>query len=328
MSNTIINPINNTSTATLHTTLQNYCDSKLLSNMKDVLVYHANAVHRPLPHGNGKTVEFWRYNKLGAVTTPLEEAVVPTAQTYSQAKITATIESFGAYLAVSDQLNLTAINFQIAHLTKMLADQAAVSVDTLTRDVMLTGTNVLYSGGKTARASITAEDNLKVDDIRRAVRILEKQGAPKFSRGGKGYYKCIIGPDAKFALQSDPKWLDVANYQQAEKIENGEIGKLYGVIFIETSNNKIYVGAGAPSTSGGSDKADVDTAFVFGDESYATIALGDAGANAHIIAKTFGSAGTADPLNQACTLGWKVDGMKALILNNNWLLRIESAVAA
>ena len=48
----------------------------------------------------------------------------------------------------------------------------------------------------------------------------------------------------------------------------------------------------------------------------------------HIIAKSFGSAGTADPLNQACTIGWKVDGMKALILNGDWLVRVESAVAA
>ena len=324
---TIISPINATTTATLHTTLQNYCDGKLLSNMRDVLVYHANALHRPLPHGNGKTVEFWKYNKLGAVTTALTEATVPTAQTYSQSKITATVDSYGAYLAVSDQLNMTAINFQLAHLTKMLSDQAALSIDTLVRDVMLTGTNILYSGAKTARNALTATDNLKVDDIRRAVRILEKKGAPKFSRGGKGYYKCILGPDAKFALQSDSKWIDVATYQQAEKIENGEIGKLYGVIFIETSINKVYAAAGAAG-SGGTSTVDVDTAFVFGDEAYATVDLGEAGANAHIIAKSFGSAGTADPLNQACTIGWKVDGMKALILNGDWLVRVESAVAA
>ncbi len=318
---TLVDPINQTSTPTLHTTLQNYCDLKLLTNMQDILVYHANAIHRPLPHGNGKTVEFWKYNPLDVVTTPLTEAVVPTAQTYSQSKITAAVDSYGAYLAVSDQLNMTAINFQLAHLTKILSTQAALSIDTLTRDSMLTTTNVLYSGGHTNRAALTATDNLCVDDVRRAVRILEKQGAPKFNRGGKGFYKCIVGPDAKFALQTDPKWVDLATYQQAEKIENGEIGKLYGVIFIETSNNKVFEGEGA----GGSD---VDIAFVFGDEAYATVDLGEAGANAHIIAKPFGSAGTGDPLNQASTLGWKVDGMKALILNTNWLLRVESAVAA
>ena len=320
---TIINPINQTTTPTLHTTLQNYCDSLMLKNMKDILVYHSNAVKRALPHGNGKIVEFWGYDNLKAVTTPLTEATVPTPQTYSQRKITATIDSYGAYLGVSDQLKMTGINMQLTDLTKLLSIQAAKSIDTLVRDVMLTGTNVLYSGGTaTERANLTAENILCVDDIRRAVRILEKNGAPKFSRGGKGYYKCIIGPDAKFALQSDKKWIDVATYQQAEKIENGELGKLYDVIFMETSNNMVYADA-----AGGS-AVDVDTAFVFGDEAYATIGLGEAGANAHIIAKAFGSAGTADPLNQVCTLGWKVDGMKTVILNNSWMVRVESAVAA
>ena len=76
------------------------------------------------------------------------------------------------------------------------------------------------------------------------------------------------------------------------------------------------IGAAASST------LDVDTAFVFGDEAYATVDLGDAGANAHVIVKPAGSAGTADPLNQASTLGWKVDGMKSLILNNDWLVRV------
>ena len=325
----IITSITKSSASGLHTTLQNYCDAKLLSNMKDVLVYWQNAVHRPLPKGNGKIVEFWKYGKLAAVTTALTEGEVPTAQTYTQSKLTATVSSYGAYIATTDMLEMTAINFQMKHLTDMLSNQAALSLDTLVRETMATTTNILYSGGKTARNALTAAaDYLTVADIRKGVRILEKKGAPKFNRGGKGFYKCIVGPDAKYALQSDTLWQDVSKYQQAEKIENGEIGKLFGVIFIETSNNKIATAGGAASTSGGSDNADVDITFMFGDESYATVDLGEAGANAHIIAKNAGSAGTADPLNQAATIGWKIDGMKTIILNNDWLLRIESAVKA
>lgn len=325
----IIGSITKSTQSGLHTTLQNYCDSKLLQNMKDVLVYWSNATHRPLPKNNGKIVEFWKYGKLEAVTTALTEGEVPAAQTYSQSKITATIASYGAFIATTDMLEMTAINYATAHLTKMLSDQAALSLDTLVRDVMLTTTNILYSGGKTARSALTAADDyLTVTDIRKAVRVLEKKGAPKFNRNGKGYYKCIVGPDAKYALQSDSLWQDVTKYQQAEKIENGEIGKLFGVIFIETSNNKVYTKGGAASTSGGTDNADVDISFMFGDESYATVDLGAAGANAHIIAKPRGSAGTGDPLDQAATIGWKIDGMKTLILNNDWLLRIESAVKA
>lgn len=318
---TIVNPANMTTTPTLHTTIQNYADGKLLSNMKDKLVFHANGVQRKLPKNHGQKIEFWKYIKLGAITDPLQEGTVPEAQTFSQSKIEATIDSFGGYLATTDKLSMTMIDYQTQQLVNLLSDQAALSIDTIVRDVMLKTTNVLYSNGKTARNALGAADMLTVDDVRRAVRILDKKGARKFTRGGKGYYKCIVGADAVYALQSDPKWVDVATYQQAEKIENGEIGKLYGVIFIDTSNNKIYEGAGASG-------ADVDTAFVFGDESYAVVGLGETGDNAHVIMKGLGSSGVADPLDQISTVGWKVDGMTALVLNPDWLVRIESGVAA
>lgn len=317
---TLIDPVNQTTTPTLHTTIQNYADTKLLKTMEEKLVYHANAVKRVLPKNHGKKMEFWKYVKLNAVTDPLTEGTVPAAQTISQAKIEASIDQYGAYIATTDMLALTMVDYETARLTTLISDQGALSIDTLVRDTMLTTTNVLYSNGKTGRAELDSGDPLTVDDIRRAVRILEKKGAPKFYRNGKGFYKCIIGADAKFALQSDTKWIDVATYQQAEKIENGEIGKLYGVIFIETTNNKQYPTEGAGS-------APVDASFVFGDEAYAVIGLGEAGDNAHVVVKPHGSAGTADPLNQVATIGWKVDGMAAVILNNDWLIRVESGVA-
>lgn len=317
---TIISPINQTSTPTLHTTLQNYADAKLLKNFEDKLVYHVNGVKRTLPKNHGQKIEFWRYVKMGVVTDPLVEGTVPEAQTVSQAKIEATIQAYGGYIATTDKLSETMVGYQEKHLVDLTSDQGVLSVDTVVRDVMLTTTNVLYSGGRAARNALTADDSFKVDDVRRAVRILEKKGAPKFSRGGKGYYKCIVGPDAKYALQGDSKWIDVATYQQAEKIENGELGKLYGVIFIETSNNKIYEGGGASG-------ADVDATLIFGDESYGVVALGGNGDNVRSIVKPHGSAGTADPLDQVATIGWKVEGFAAVILNNDWILRVESGVA-
>lgn len=320
MSNMIINPMNNTGTPTLHTTLQNYADAKLLRSFKDNLVYHANGVKRVLPMAHGQTIEFWKYVKFDAITDPLQEGVVPEAQIVKQAKITASIQSYGGYIATTDKLEMTMVNYQNKRLVDLMTDQGALSVDTLTRDVMLTTTNVLYSGGKTSRGALTAADCFTTRDIRRAVRILEKAGAPKFSRGGKPYYKAIIGADAKYALMDDPMWVDVSSYQKAENIENGEIGKLFGVIFIETTNNKIYAGEGASGI-------DVDATLIFGDEAYGVVALGGKGDNVKTIIKPRGSSGVSDPLDQASTIGWKVDGFTTVIQNPDWLIRLESGVA-
>ena len=151
---------------------------------------------------------------------------------------------------------------------------------------------------------------------------LEKAGAPKFNRNGKGYYKCIIGSDAKFSLLGDALWEDKGKYQQAEQIENGEIGKLFGVIFIESSEAPVYAKAGAS-------EADVGVALVFGEDAYGVVDLGVVGASpVRTIVKPLGSAGTADPLDQMATIGWKVDGFAAVILNQNWLVRVEHAIEA
>ena len=219
-------------------------------------------------------------------------------------------------------LDLTGVNTQTNQLVHLMAKQGALSVDHIVRDVICAGTNVLYMGGKSARSALTSTDVLTLDDIRRAVRMLEKAGAPKFNRGGKGYYKAIIGSDAKFSLMGDPLWEDKAKYQQAEQIENGEIGKLFGVIFIESSETPVYTGAGAGSI-------DVGAALIFGEDAYGVVDLGIVGASpVRTIVKPLGSAGTADPLDQLATVGWKVEGFAAAILNQNWLVRLEHAIEA
>lgn len=316
------NTINKASSAALHTTVQNYYDGKLLMEMEKRLVYYQGGQRRSLPKGSGRVAEFWRYEPFDAVTTALTEGVVPDGQTLSMSKVTAEVKAYGGYVATTDVLDLTGVNTQTNQLVHLMARQGALSVDHIVRDVIFGGTNAMYCGKKAARDAVTAADKLTVEDIRRAVRKLEKAGAPKFNRNGKGYYKCIIGSDAKFSLLGDALWEDKGKYQQAEQIENGEIGKLFGVIFIESSEAPVYAKAGAAA-------ADVGAALVFGEDAYGVVDLGVVGASpVRTIVKPLGSAGTADPLDQMATIGWKVDGFAAVILNQNWLVRVEHAIEA
>lgn len=314
--------VNKTSTQNLHTTLQNYYDGKLLLEMEKRLVFYQGGQKKTLPRGSGQVVEFWRYEPFGAVTTPLTEGVVPDGQTLSMEKVTATVKSYGGYVATTDLLDLTGVNTQVNQLVHLMAKQGALSVDHIVRDAISAGENVQYMGGKASRSALTSADVLDLAGIRRAVRSLEKAGAPKFNRGGKGYYKAIVGPDAKFSLLGDPLWEDKAKYQQAEQIENGEIGKLFGVIFLESSEAPVYTGAGASS-------ADVGATLIFGEDAYGVVDLGQVGASpVRTIVKPLGSAGTADPLDQMATVGWKVDGFAAVILNGDWIVRLEHAIEA
>lgn len=312
--------LNMASNQNLHTTVQNYYDGKLLMEMEKQLVFYQGGQRKNLPKGNGRVVEFWRYEPFAAVTAPLTEGVVPEGQALNMQKVTAEVKTYGGYVATTDVLDMTGVNTQTNQLVHLMAKQGALSIDHLVRDAISGGENVLYMGGKTARNAVSETDILTLDDIRRAVRMLEKAGAPKFNRGGKGYYKAIIGSDAKFSLMGDPLWEDKAKYQQAEQIENGEIGKLFGVIFIESSETAVYKAAGA----GG---IDVGAALIFGEDAYGVVDLGVVGASpVRTIVKPLGSAGSADPLDQTATVGWKVDGFTAVILNQDWIVRLEHAI--
>jgi N4-gp56 family major capsid protein len=98
----------------------------------------------------------------------------------------------------------------------------------------------------------------------------------------------------------------------------GEVGKFDEIRFIETPNAKVFTGAGASSI-------DIYSTLVFGMDAYGTTRIsGEAMKN---IVKPLGSAGSADPLDQRATSGWKATFV-AKILNDAFITRIEHAVSA
>ncbi len=110
---------------------------------------------------------------------------------------------------------------------------------------MCAGTNVQYAGGKTNRLALEAGDKLTVTEIRKAVRSLKKAKARMFNTTGDGksrkpHFVCICSPDATYDLQSDALWQDVSKYSDAEQIYSGEIGRLFGVVFVESTEAKVF----------------------------------------------------------------------------------------
>ncbi len=98
-------------------------------------------------------------------------------------------------------------------------------------------------GAVTARHKLTGgrdtEDGnhyLTVDAVRRAVRTLKNQNADTID----GSYVGIVHPDCAYDLMSDPKWVNVKTYSDPEGIYEGEIGRIEGVRFVESTEAKIF----------------------------------------------------------------------------------------
>lgn len=280
------------------------------------LVHDQFAQKHPIPRNGGKIIEFRKYDPLPKATTPLTEGVTPDGKKLSMSVVTATVAQFGDYIELSDMLLLTAIDNNLVQATKALGRQAGMTLDTITREVLNGGTNVIYSGGVEDRSAVhytSAENNcnLKVNDIRKAVRLLKVMNAPKIN----GSYCAIIHPDVSYDLMEDPKWVNVKTYSDPEGIYEGEIGKIEGTRFVETSEAKIFPKAGASS-------ANVYSTLVMGADAYGVTEI-EGGGLKHIV-KQLGSAGTADPLDQRATAGWKATKV-AKRLVEAYLVRIESS---
>ena len=151
---------------------------------------------------------------------------------------------------------------------------------------------------------------MTVAAVKRAVTTLKRMNAKKIN----GDYVAIIHPDVAYDLMNDTKWEAVATYNP-KNLYAGEIGRLYGVRFVETSEAKIFEKAGTSSI-------DVYSTLFLGADAYGTTSID--GGGLEMIVKPKGSAGSADPLNQRSTVGWKAT-KTACILTQAFMVRVETA---
>jgi N4-gp56 family major capsid protein len=291
--------------------MKTFYDKALLKFAKPNLVHDQFAQKRNIPKNGGKTIEFRRYSQLPKALTPLVEGVTPDGQNLNVTTVSATVDQYGGYITLSDVLLLTAIDNNLMEAIELLGDQAGRTLDTITREVLCSGTNVIYAGGAQGRTAITTANKLSVDDIKKAVRELKVGLAKKIN----GYYVAIVHPDCVYDLENDDEWINASQYAGSTQIFEGEIGKLYGVRFVESTEAKIWAEAGASDIS-------VYATLVMGANAYGTTNVEGGGLQS--IVKQLGSGGTADPLNQRATAGWKAI-KTAEILYDDYLVRIESA---
>ncbi|MBQ3108068.1 MAG: N4-gp56 family major capsid protein [Clostridia bacterium] len=232
-----------------------FYDRALLESAKTRLVHAKFGQKRPIPANSGKRVEFRRWNLFDVedALTPLTEGVTPESQSLSQTEIEAEVEQYGAYVEVSDLLSVTAYDQVLSDSAELLGEQLGTVVEWITRDAMCSGNNVQYAGGKANRAALTADDKLTVEEIRKAVRTLKKAKARMFDEGGrKPHFICICSPESTYDLQSDELWQNVSAYANAEQIYSGEIGRLFGVVFVESTEAKIFAPSINDVTASGS----------------------------------------------------------------------------
>ena len=317
-------PANYTGSSTLTAEMKTFYDMTLIDEATSNLVHDQFGQKRPIPKNGGKTIEFRKFAPLAKATTPLTEGVSPVGKSLTVSTITATVNQYGDFVTQTDVLELTSLDNTILEATKLLGRQAGITLDTVVRNIINGGTNVTYcpkvaNGVETAvtsRKNLDTTAQLTVKVIQQVVAKLRGQNAPTIN----GKYVAIIHPYVAYDLMRDPEWIDAHKYANPTNLYEGEIGEIAGVRFVASTEAKVWRG-------GESEPADlaVFSTLFLGDGAYGVTEI--TGGGLETIVKQKGSAGTADPLDQRSSVGWKA--MKtAEILIQNYLVRVESCSAA
>lgn len=304
--------VQTTASEGLSAEMKTFYDMTLIDEASANLVHDQFGQKRPIPANGGKVIEFRKFAALDKALTPLTEGVTPEGKRMEVSTVSAEVSQYGDFITQSDLLELTAVDNTILEATKLLGRQAGVTLDTVVRNILHAGTNVTYcpkvvdgvETPVTSRGDLGKDCQLTVDVVQQVVAKLRAQNAPTI--GGK--YVAIIHPYVAYDLMRDPEWIAAHKYADPAALYEGEIGELAGVRFVQTTEAKVYEGG-------------IFGTLFLGDGAYGVTEL--TGGGLQTIVKQKGSAGSADPLDQRSSVGWKA--MKtAEILIPAYMVRVES----
>ena len=311
-----------TETGSLSAEMKTFYEKRLLDQAEPLLVHNQFGDKYPIPANNGKKIEFRKYSALPKALTALTEGVTPAGNSLTVTTVEGTVKQYGDWIQLSDMLQMTAIDNNVVQATKLLSSQAGRTLDTVTREVLAGGTNVIYApkvvdGAETevlSRSTLTPECVLTPFVVMRAAATLEAMNTPKID----GSYVLITHPYCRETLQESPGWVDVVKYKEGNNTFSGEIGKIGDVRVVTTSEAKVINDSTCPVVES-TTYYSVFTSLLLGANAYGVTELANGGLQ-HIV-KQLGYG--EDPLNQRSSCGWKATSV-AVRLCEEYMVRIES----
>lgn len=193
-----------------------------------------------IPKGRTKTVAFDKLSPLPKAVTPLVEGVTPTGTAVNITRISGEPEQYGNYVSYTDQLDFFAHDPspEVLKYTDLLKENQLETFERLDAMELASGLNVFYAGTATSRGELS--DVLTVKDVRRAVTSLKRNKVQPAD--GKDYI-CFIHPDVVYNIWNDSEWRQPHTYSDTTELYSGEIGRLFGVRFIEDPDAYVFYGS-------------------------------------------------------------------------------------
>lgn len=195
-------------------------------------------------------------------------------------------------------------------LRELNAQHAAEAIETEVIGVVKAGTTVAYANAKANRNLLDSNDKADMDDILAQVTTLRNNDAADI----KGLFRALVSANVVEQLMKDSAFRSAIQFQK-DYLFTGTIAELFGVAFQFSSLAPTVTNSGSNNAV-----ANVEQTIIVGSNSYGITKwmLNDY----DIVYTKPGGWGDEWAVKHAMT--WKYM-FKSVILNQNWLLRLESS---
>ncbi len=230
--------------------IQTIWSKEILFQAMPILRYEQFAVKKTeLGVAPGLTINFMRYINMTPPTAPLTEGVRMTTKSLTAEQIVITVAEHGDALAVSELLLNASFDDVMASASRLLGRNMAQYLDNQSRDTLggatskvfgydraaLAGVNDWYAYGTVGTQGTVTTANAKfylsTHAVKDAVETLASRNVPRLGET----YVCFVHPHQSRKLRDVPEFIEVTKYAAPGNFMLGEIGRLYDVVFIETT---------------------------------------------------------------------------------------------
>ena len=250
------------SNSSLNQAIQTIWSKEILFQAMPILRFEQFAVKKTeLGVAPGLRVNFLRYKNFAVDPTPLTEGVRMTTSALTAEQIAITVAEHGYAVAVSELLLNASFDDVMASASRLLGRHMAQYLDVQARNTLSAATSAVFGYDRSALQGV----NDWYNEGTPATQISDLDGAYKLSTGavkdaaltlaGKNIprlgetYVQFVHPKQSRDIRSNPEFIEVTKYAAPGNFMLGEIGRLYDVVFIETTQVKKLAVNAAYTTS-------------------------------------------------------------------------------
>jgi len=286
----------------------------LLERLQDNLYFMKYGKKTPIPKRAGATTSWRRLEMPALTTTAIVEGTTPNGIDLTINKINATVQQFGTFTKLTDFIDLVGLDPLVTEVSQMFGDHAGLTMDIIVRDIIAAGSNAQFAGAKASRALLVAGGVISAAEIMKARSTMVKNNVKKIKlpNGSMGYL-AFVHPDTVTQMMNLQEWKDQNTYVDTKNREEGVVGQMYGIYFMEATTAPVFTNGGAGTNLPGK------SILIIGADAYG---IPDVAGSSKPEILVYSEGNTENPMALYSTIAWK-STFTAAILNQLNILRLE-----